>query len=128
MRVSAIAGIVAVLFAFCAPQAARADQVTTQIINPPHSPAIIQRCQVDTTGNYGSPEAWVNIQNRTRHELITVDIQYSFYDTDKALFAQTPCNTRPEIRSHRPISNSSPAVSILSIRSRLTLPRTLRVA
>lgn len=95
MRFFSFSGSLAIVIALIAPGFARADQVSTQIINPSHSPAVIQRCQVDTTGNYGSPAAWVNIQNRTHHELITVDIQYSFYDSDKALFSQATMQYSP---------------------------------
>lgn len=95
MRVSSLVGIIAVLAASVTPQVVLADQVSTQIINPSHSPAAIQRCQVDTTGNYGSPAAWINVQNRTHHELITVDVQYSFYDSDKAMFAQATMQYTP---------------------------------
>lgn len=70
----------------------RADQVSTQRVNPPRTPATIERCQVDA-GDY--PSAWVNIENRTNHQMLSVDVQYSFYDADRALFAQATIQYTP---------------------------------
>lgn len=96
MRIQSACGCMAMIIAILAsPLVARADQVSTQIVTPSQTPVLIKRCQVDTTGNYGSPSAWVNIQNRTRHQLITADVEYSFYDTDKALFAQATIRYTP---------------------------------
>jgi hypothetical protein len=73
-----------------------ADQVSTQILNASNAPASIQRCQIDVPPyQYSSPSAWVNIENRTRHELLSVDIQYSFYDADKAMFGQATIQYTP---------------------------------
>lgn len=74
------------------PQTVRADQVSTQLINPSHAPAMLQRCQVDV--NDGST-AWVNVQNRTRHQLISVEVQYSFYDSEHSLFGQATIQYAP---------------------------------
>jgi|GEM_PF-4332135 len=73
-------------------QICSADQVSTQRINPPRTPATIERCQVDAA-DY--PSAWVNVENRTKHQLLTVDVQYSFYDADRALFAQATIQYTP---------------------------------
>ena len=94
MRKFLTVSVVAVAVLLGAAQVAKADQVSTEIINPSHSPGIIQRCQVDAS-EY-SPQAWVNIQNKTHHQLITADVRYSFYDADKALFGQITMTYRPD--------------------------------
>jgi hypothetical protein len=69
-----------------------ADQVSTQRINPPRTPATIERCQIDATD---FPSAWVNVENRTKHQMLTFDVQYSFYDADRAMFGQTTIQYTP---------------------------------
>ena len=107
--------------------------IATSIQAQPSAPAVITRClaALHPSGDSGWLESTVNVLNRTRHGLLSYEVQYRYFDQDRALMGQyeqvvtlnevlTPGDTGSQDAQGLSFQSSEPIMALAAVTCRLT--------